>query len=154
VESLSGVSRFRRMNLAANVIALAHAIFSLFVALGFVAIVLGWLFGTQWPNARFRIVHLIAVLLLLVRVVLQVPCPFSWLEDVTRDSIDTMAAPGLQRFLHALAFRGADQKTFTFGVWWMSIASALICLHFFLRNLVHSFRQRAKPPIHDSYFLR
>lgn len=99
----------------ADLVMVVHAAFSLFVALGLVFIVTGMILGWRWiDNARFRVLHLAATLIVVVRVWLGVPCPFSVAEDQLRSqsSVACIFSPDLHRAFHQLAFRGNNPERF------------------------------------------
>ena len=66
---------------AADVLAVLHGGYVLFVLGGQLAILLGWYFGWWWTrNPWFRWLHLGAIGLVVLEVVLGVYCPLTWIE--------------------------------------------------------------------------
>src|SRR5690348_3230014 len=91
----------------ADTLALLHAAFSLFVLFG-----LGWLIVSivlsekYQPVKIFRMLHALAVLALLLRLLFGLPCPFSALENHLR--AETKTDSKVIFILHKLAFRNAQ----------------------------------------------
>ena len=101
--------------LFADLVMVIHTAFSLFVVLGLVFIVTGLLLGWSWiNNARFRVAHLAATLIVVIRVWLGVPCPFSAAEDQLRSqtSASCVLGPDVHAAFHRLAFRGNNPGDF------------------------------------------
>ena len=101
--------------LLADLVMMVHAAFSLFVVLGLVLVLTGLLLRWSWTNSqRFRVIHLAATLIVVARVWIEVPCPFSALEDYLRaqTSVSCAAGAAFHDFFHRLAFRGADSQRF------------------------------------------
>jgi hypothetical protein len=110
--------------LLADLLMLAHACFSVFVLYGLVFIFAGLIVNWRWTrNAWFLNVHLGLTVLLLARIWLSQPCPFSLAEDSLRRQITAPCPLGnpFHDILHQLAFRGDDphgfaRSTTIFGV--------------------------------------
>jgi hypothetical protein len=101
--------------LFADLMMVIHAAFSLFVVVGLVFIVTGLILGWSWiDDARFRVLHLVATLIVVIRLWLGIPCPFSAAEDQLRSQTSTSCAlsPDLHNAFHRLAFRGNDPRGF------------------------------------------
>jgi Protein of Unknown function (DUF2784) len=101
--------------LIADLVMVVHAAFSLFVVLGLVFIVTGPILGWSWINhTRFRVLHLAATLIVVTRVWLGVPCPFSVAEDQWRSqtSASCVFCPDVHNVFHRLAFRGNNPGHF------------------------------------------
>jgi len=110
----------------ADLVALIHALFSLFVVGGLVLLAAGLVLG--WRRVRhpgFRLAHCGAVLFVAARVWLGLPCPLSRLEDHLRANAagDPSA---LVRQAHAAAFRGEDPETFRTAVTLWALASVIV----------------------------
>ena len=106
------------IELLADVVMILHAAFSLFVVLGLVAIIAGIVFGWRWTRRRgFQVAHLLAVLFLVVRVWVGLPCPLSAAENRlrSRTTAPCMLGETFHNSLHRLAFRGAREHRFAFG---------------------------------------
>ncbi len=107
----------------ADLAMLAHAVFSVFVVLGFVLIAVGTVLGWQWTARKwFPRIHLAATLFVVVRSWVGLPCPFSAGEDNLRYHTAAICPLGnrVHEALHRLAFRGKDphrfaQSTVLFG---------------------------------------
>lgn len=101
--------------LFADLVMVLHAAFSLFVVVGLVCIVTGLILGWSWTdNTRFRVLHLAATLIVVLRVWLDVPCPFSAAEDQLRlqTSASCVFSSDLHHAFHRLAFRGTNPSGF------------------------------------------
>jgi hypothetical protein len=99
----------------ADLVMVVHAVFSLFVVAGLIFILTGLLLRWNWINhRRFRVIHLTATLVVVVRVWLEVPCPFSVVEDRLRakSSASCAVAPAFHDFFHRMAFRGNNPQRF------------------------------------------
>ncbi len=97
---------------AADLIALIHALFSLFVLAGPILLVAGLLFDWRWTHrSGFRIAHLGAILFVTARAWLGLPCPLTWLENHLRHGL-AENHPGVIQGAHALAFRGENPDRF------------------------------------------
>jgi hypothetical protein len=83
--------------------------------MGLIFIVTGLILGWSWiDHAQFRALHLAATLIVVVRVWLGVPCPFSAAEDQLRSqtSAACVLSPDLHNAFHQLAFRGNEPRGF------------------------------------------
>lgn len=68
--------------LLADVVLMLHALFIAFVVFGLLAIVAGWLRGSQWiRNPAFRYTHLLAILFVVAEAWLGIICPLTTLEN-------------------------------------------------------------------------
>jgi hypothetical protein len=71
---------------AANAIVAFHFIYVMFVVMGELAIILGWIFHWQWiRNLPFRVVHFIATLTVAIQALVKVPCPLTVWEAALRE---------------------------------------------------------------------
>jgi hypothetical protein len=106
----------------ADLVALLHGAFAIFVLAGTVLIVSGMILGWRWVRGpRFRTVHRAAVLFVALRSVAGIPCPLTVLEDRLR--LETSDAAPV-RWAHAAALRGQDPERFARG----SVALAVVVL--------------------------
>jgi hypothetical protein len=127
--------------LLADLVLIVHAAFSLFVVLGLLFILTGMILGWGWTNGwRFRTLHLSATLIVVARVWLGVPCPFSTAEDSLRSqaAVPCVFGPSFHDLLRHLAFRGNDPQRFTRSTTVVGIVVAAT----FVLNL----RLRRRPP--------
>jgi hypothetical protein len=95
----------------ADLLMLAHAGYSLFVVFGLMTILLGMVLGWRWSyNRYFRIAHLAATILLVLRVWITSTCPFSAAENILRRRITVPCPLGgvFHDVLHHCAFRGTN----------------------------------------------
>ena len=69
---------------AANAIVAFHFTYVMFVVIGELAIILGWIFHWHWiRNLPFRIIHFIATLTVAIQALVKVPCPLTvWEADL------------------------------------------------------------------------
>jgi hypothetical protein len=70
--------------LLADVIAILHVGWVLFVLLGLVAILIGWALGWGWVRNRwFRVIHLAFIVIVVIRAMFTPVCPLStWEKDL------------------------------------------------------------------------
>jgi hypothetical protein len=115
----------------ADSLMLAHACFSSFVLYGLVFILAGTLVDWPWTRNRwFRGLHLAATLLLVIRVWLGLPCPFSVAEDSLRSRITAPCPLGnlTHAIFHQLSYRGNDPHGF--AKWTTLFAITAMSVHF------------------------
>jgi hypothetical protein len=101
--------------LFADLVMVVHAVFSLFVVAGLIFILTGLLLRWNWTSHRqFRVIHLTASLVVAVRVWLEVPCPFSVVEEQLRAQASASCAvpPPLHDVFKPMAFRGINPQRF------------------------------------------
>jgi hypothetical protein len=107
----------------AGLVALLHALFSLFVVGGLLLLAAGLVLGWRWVRRpSFRIAHCGAVLFVAARAWLGVPCPLTWLEDHLQASAASDRS-ALVRYAHTAAFRGEDPERFRSAVTLWALAS-------------------------------
>jgi hypothetical protein len=71
--------------LAADAVLLAHVLFVVFVVLGLVLILVGQTLGWSWiRNPWFRLIHIIAIAVVVVQSWLHVVCPLTSIEMTLR----------------------------------------------------------------------
>ena len=112
----------------ADLVALVHALFSLFVVSGLLLLAAGLVLGWRWTRRPgFRLAHCGAVLFVAARAWLGLPCPLTLLEDHLRANTagDRYA---LVRHAHAAAFRGKDPERFRSAVTLWALASVALAL--------------------------
>ena len=69
----------------ADLILLAHSAYVLFVVGGQALIVIGWIRGWEWTRCRvFRLLHLVAIGLVMLEAWLGINCPLTILENFLR----------------------------------------------------------------------
>ena len=103
------------MSWLANAILVLHALIVLFIVGGLIAIWVGAAFGRAWArNRAFRMTHVLAIGIVAILAVLDIPCPLTVLEDYLR-----AGAPGeqgfIQRWISAWLY-------FDFPLWVFTIA--------------------------------
>lgn len=70
----------------ANVMVTLHFIYVMFVLLGELAIIVGWILNQSWiRNIPFRLAHLAAILIVAAQALLKVPCPLTVWENRLRE---------------------------------------------------------------------
>jgi hypothetical protein len=102
--------------LAADVMVVVHLAFVAFVALGQVAILVGVVRGWPWVCGRkFRVLHLLAIAVVVVQSLLGTTCPLTIWEKQLRRLGGQEAYPGdfLARWAHDLLFFDAEPWVFT-----------------------------------------
>lgn len=73
------------MNWLANIVLVLHALVVLFIVGGLIAIWVGALLKRDWiRNGAFRLTHLVAIGVVAILAVLDIPCPLTILEDWLR----------------------------------------------------------------------
>jgi len=69
----------------ADLVLVAHAAYVVFVVGGQVLIVIGWIRGWEWTRGRmFRLLHLVAIGLVMLEAWLGINCPLTMLENFLR----------------------------------------------------------------------
>ncbi len=69
----------------ADLVLVAHAAYVLFVVGGQTLIVIGWIRGWEWTRCRvFRLLHLVAIGLVMLEAWLGINCPLTVLENFLR----------------------------------------------------------------------
>jgi hypothetical protein len=69
----------------ADIVLAAHAAYVLFVVAGQILIVIGWMRGWEWTRGRvFRLLHLVAIGLVMLEAWLGLICPLTALENFLR----------------------------------------------------------------------
>jgi polyferredoxin len=110
----------------ADLIALLHGAYALFVLAGTVLIVSGMILGWRWVREpRFRTLHLAAVLFVAFRAVAGLSCPLTVLENHFRSAPSETA---LIRWAHTAALRDEDPERFTRGS--VTLAVVVLGLYF------------------------
>ena len=73
------------MNWLADIVLVLHALVVLFIVGGLIAIWVGALLKRDWiRNRAFRLTHLVAIGVVAILAVLDIPCPLTILEDWLR----------------------------------------------------------------------
>lgn len=99
----------------ADTILIVHVLFVIFVVFGLVAIYLGYFLKWRWVRNRFfRIVHLIAIGVVVVQSWIGVICPLTIWEVALRTEADTKTYSGsfIQHWLHSLLYYTAPEWVF------------------------------------------
>jgi hypothetical protein len=118
--------------LAADVIVLIHFAYVAFVILGLVAILAGWMLRWQWTrNTLFRVLHLLAITIVVVQAICGVPCPLTVWEQSLRSLAGEVTYQGafLANCMHETLFYDADPWVFTLSY---SIFGTVVLLTFWL----------------------
>ena len=99
----------------ADAILVLHVAFVLFVVFGLVAIYAGYFLKWQWVrNRAFRILHLIAIGIVVVQSWVGVICPLTVLEMALRDKAgaETYSGSFIQHWLQSLLYYDAPEWVF------------------------------------------
>ena len=97
---------------------ITHVLFVAFVVIGLVAIYLGRLRSWRWVrNVRFRLLHLLAILLVVLQAWLGILCPLTIVEMRLRALAGAAVYEGafVQHWLHAILYYDAPEWLFIAG---------------------------------------
>lgn len=109
------MSRASVLLLLADAILVVHVLFVCFVVFGLVAIYLGYALNWQWVrNLRFRLLHLVAIGIVVVQSWLGMICPLTVWEMALRKQAGagTYAGSFIQHWLHQLLYYSAPDWAF------------------------------------------
>ena len=119
--------------LLADLMVLAHLAYVAFVVLGQLAICAGAVSGGEWiRNARFRIAHLAAIVLVAGESLLGVVCPLTVWENRLR-TLAGQEAPNrsfVSRWVHAVMFY--DWPEYVFTIVYVPFAAAVALTFWFV----------------------
>lgn len=116
--------------LLADTISVLHALFSIFVLLGLLTIMIGRWRKWRWTdNKTFRLAHFAAIAAVSLRVIMGMPCPCSQWEDNLRGSVGESIErlDSSRMFLRRLACRGARENRFQWGLF--TLAGFTLVMH-------------------------
>lgn len=100
----------------ADLVLVAHAAYVLFVVGGQALIVSGWIRGWEWTRRRaFRLLHLLAIILVMLEAWLGVSCPLTTLENFLRLQAGAAAYENsfISHWLRRVIFYSAPEWIFT-----------------------------------------
>jgi hypothetical protein len=122
------------MDALANLVVVVHLAYFVFVVGGFVSIVIGAKQKWKWVyNPWFRIIHLLAVFVVLVEDVLQVPCPLNILEGRLRAPVPSPAEASSEiGYVLDLLLHHTIPGWFLDGMYWV-LGVVLLVLIFIVR---------------------
>lgn len=109
------MSRELLLLLLADAILVVHVLFVCFVVLGLVAVYLGYFLNWLWVrNLSFRLLHLLAIGIVVLQSWLGVICPLTIWEMALRKEAGTGTYAGsfIQHWLHQLLFYTAPEWVF------------------------------------------
>ncbi|WP_233009352.1 DUF2784 domain-containing protein [Rheinheimera faecalis] len=109
------MSRELLLLLLADAILVVHVLFVCFVVLGLVAVYLGYFLNWLWVrNLSFRLLHLLAIGIVVLQSWLGVICPLTIWEMALRKEAGagTYAGSFIQHWLHQLLFYTAPEWVF------------------------------------------
>lgn len=109
------MSRASVLLLLADAILVVHVLFVCFVVFGLLAIYLGYALNWQWVrNLRFRLLHLVAIGIVVVQSWLGMICPLTVWEMALRKQAGagTYAGSFIQHWLHQLLYYSAPDWAF------------------------------------------
>lgn len=120
----------------ADTILVVHFLFVCFVVLGLLAIYLGYFLNWSWVRNRlFRIIHLIAIGVVVLQTWLGVICPLTTWEMALRDAAGETVYAGsfVQHWLHKLLYYTAPDWVFI--VLYTAFAALVLASWFAVRPL-------------------
>jgi hypothetical protein len=120
------------MSFLADLVALFHLLFVLFVALGLLAILAGGALRWRWVRWwKWRMVHLVAISYVGIQTLLGFPCPITELEFALREAGGEVGDDRsfIQRMAHAVLF--GDLPQWAYPVMHVGVTLA-VCLAMFL----------------------
>lgn len=109
------MSRASVLLLLADAILVVHVLFVCFVVFGLLAIYLGYALNWQWVrNLRFRLLHLVAIGIVVVQSWLGMICPLTVWEMALRKQAGAVTYAGsfIQHWLHQLLYYSAPDWAF------------------------------------------
>ncbi len=118
----------------ADTILILHALFVCFVVFGLLAIYVGYFFKCRWvKHRRFRIIHLIAIGIVVVQSWVGVICPLTTWEMLLREKAGAAVYSGsfIQHWLHKLLFWQASEWVFI--VLYTSFAGLVLLSWYWIR---------------------
>ena len=104
--------------LLADLTVIAHFAYVMFVILGLLAILLGWVMKWNWVRNRwFRGVHLVMILVVVLESWAGVTCPFTTWEQQLREKAgqETYQGDFIATWVHDVLFVEAELWVFTAG---------------------------------------
>ena len=107
-----------RARVLAGLVVVLHALYVAFVVLGMVAIPIGVVLRRGWARSFwFRLLHLLAIGVVVVQELVGTRCPFTVWEDALRIRAGQATYPGafLGYWVHRLIFVDAPDWAFTLG---------------------------------------
>lgn len=116
----------------ADGILIIHVLFVLFVVVGLMAIYTGWLLRWQWIRHRvFRILHLLAIGIVVVQSWIGVVCPLTTWEMAlsAQAGSETYSGSFIQFWLHQLLYFNAPEWVF---VMLYTLFGGLVLLSWFI----------------------
>ena len=126
------MSRELLLLLLADAILLVHVLFVCFVVFGLVAVYLGYFFNWYWVrNLKFRLLHLVAIGIVVLQSWLGVICPLTIWEMALRKEAGAATYSGsfIQHWLHQLLYYTAPEWVFML---FYSAFGALVLASWFL----------------------
>ena len=100
----------------ADIVVVLHLAYVLFVILGLVAILLGYVLKWRWiRNPWFRYIHLSMIGIVVIEALLSITCPLTTLEYWLRGKDGTSVSDGsfIGRLAHDFLFIDMPQQVFT-----------------------------------------
>ena len=133
------------MHLLANLVAVVHIGYFLFIVLGTLAILCGPRLGWMWVrNLPFRLLHIAAVYVVLIEEVFRIDCPLSVVQWGLRSAGGGAqeATEGLGGILDGLLFRTIPGWALD-GLYWSTGVGLLVLLYFVPPNWRRRSREDA-----------
>jgi hypothetical protein len=129
----------------ADLVVVIHALYVAFVVLGMAAILIGIALGRDWArDFWFRVLHLLAIGVVVAQEFLGIRCPFTAWENALRARAGQATYPGafLGYWAHRLIFLDAPPWAFTVGYCLFGLAVLVV---FVLAPPRRPGRQAARP---------
>lgn len=136
--------------LVADVILLLHVLFVIFVVFGLVLIFVGGALAWPWVrNPWFRLIHLIAIAVVVVQTWLHIICPLTTIEIGLRERAGDTVYSGtfISHWLEALLYYQAP--SWVFIVCYTAFAALVVAAWFWVRP--HRFRNKAVDNESDNF---
>ena len=124
--------------LLANVILITHALFVCFVVIGLVFIYVGYFLNWHWVRKRlFRILHLLAIGIVVTQSWFGISCPLTIWEKVIREKagMDVYSGSFIQHWLQNLLYYNAPQ--WVFDILYTSFGILVLVSWYLVRPISH-----------------
>lgn len=100
----------------ADLVLITHVLFVLFIVIGMIATYLGYYLNWHWiRNRQFRIIHVLAISVVVVQSLTGAVCPLTLWEMELRENagVTTYSGSFIQYWLHRFLYYSAPEWVFT-----------------------------------------